>query len=99
VITFVRVMLPIAMGRLMTAFVLQLISHWNETLLALTLLLSPEKYTLSVALISFVQQQTYTGADWGGPFAGGCIVILPMLAVYLWLGRKLTEGLTLGMPK
>jgi multiple sugar transport system permease protein/N-acetylglucosamine transport system permease protein len=99
VTTFLRVMLPIAKGGIMTAFVLQLISHWNETLLALTLILSPEKYTLPVALISFVQQQTYSGADWGGLFAGLCIVILPMLAVYLWLGRKLTEGLTLGMGK
>ena len=99
VTTFLRVMLPIAKGGIMTAFVLQLITHWNETLLALTLILSPDKYTLPVALISFVQQQTYSGADWGGLFAGLCIVILPMLAVYLWLGRKLTEGLTLGMGK
>lgn len=99
VTTFVRVMLPIAKGGILTAFVLQLISHWNETLLALTLILSPDKYTLPVALISFVQQQTYSGADWGGLFAGLCIVILPMLAVYLWLGRKLSEGLTLGMGK
>lgn len=98
-ITFVRVMLPIARGGIMTAFVLQLISHWNETLLALTLIQSTEKYTLPLALISFVQQQTYSGADWGGLFAGLCIVILPMLLVYLWLGRKLSEGLTLGMGK
>lgn len=25
--------------------------------------------------------------------------VLPMLAIYLWLGRRLTEGLTLGMGK
>ncbi|OFE14275.1 ABC transporter permease [Humibacillus sp. DSM 29435] len=97
--TFLRVMLPVAKGGILTAFVLQLISHWNETLLALTLLQSTDKYTLPVALISFVQQQTYSGADWGGLFAGLCIVILPLLAVYLWLGRKLSEGLTLGMGK
>lgn len=97
--TFLRVMLPVAKGGILTAFVLQLISHWNETLLALTLLQSTDKYTLPVALISFVQQQTYSGADWGGLFAGLCIVILPLLIVYLWLGRKLSEGLTLGMGK
>lgn len=97
--TFWRIMLPVAKGGLMTAFVLQLISHWNETLLALTLIQSTDRYTLPLALISFVQQQTYSGADWGGLFAGLCIVILPMLAVYLWLGRRLSEGLTLGMGK
>jgi multiple sugar transport system permease protein/N-acetylglucosamine transport system permease protein len=97
--TFLRVMLPVARGGLLTAFVLQLISHWNETLLALTLVQSTDKYTLPLALISFVQQQTYSGADWGGLFAGLCIVIVPMLVVYMWLGRKLSEGLTLGMGK
>ena len=97
--TFWRITLPLAKGGILTAFVLQVISHWNETLLALTLLQSTEKYTLPVALISFIQQQTYSGADWGGLFAGLCIVVLPMLAIYLWLGRRLTEGLTLGMGK
>lgn len=98
-VTFVRVMLPVARGGILTAFVLQLISHWNETLLALTLIQSTESYTLPLALISFVQQQTYSGADWGGLFAGLCIVIIPMLVVYMWLGRRLSEGLTLGMGK
>ena len=97
--TFWRITLPLAKGGILTAFVLQVISHWNETLLALTLLQSTDKYTLPVALISFIQQQTYSGADWGGLFAGLCIVVLPMLAIYLWLGRRLTEGLTLGMGK
>ena len=99
VATFVRVMLPVARGGLITALVLQIISNWNETLIALTLLQSTDKYTLPLALISFVQQQTYSGADWGGLFAGLTIVILPMLIVYVLLGRKLSEGLTLGVGK
>lgn len=97
--TFVRVMLPVARGGLITALVLQIIANWNETLIALTLLQSTDKYTLPLALISFVQQQTYSGADWGGLFAGLTIVILPMLIVYVLLGRKLSEGLTLGVGK
>ncbi len=97
--TFVRITLPLARGGLVTAFILQVIGNWNETLLALTLLQSTEKYTLPVALISFLQQQTYSGADWGGLFAGLCLVVFPMPVVYLWLGRRLTEGLTMGMSK
>ncbi|MDN5825399.1 MAG: carbohydrate ABC transporter permease, partial [Micrococcaceae bacterium] len=97
--TFFKITLPLAKGGILTAFVLQLISHWNETLLSLTLMQSTENYTLPVALISFIQQQTYSGADWGGLFAGLVIVVIPMLVVYLWLGRRLTEGLTLGMGK
>lgn len=97
--TFLRVMVPVARGGLITALVLQIIANWNETLIALTLLQSTDKYTLPLALISFVQQQTYSGANWGGLFAGLSIVILPMLIVYVMLGRKLSEGLTLGVGK
>ncbi|MDN6400418.1 MAG: carbohydrate ABC transporter permease, partial [Brachybacterium sp.] len=97
--TMVRIIMPLAKGGIMTAFILQVISHWNETLMAMTLLSSTDKYTLPVALIGFVQQQTYSGADWGGLFAGICIVVLPMLIMFLFVSRRLTEGLTVGMGK
>lgn len=97
--TLVRISLPLAKGGILTAFVLQVIAHWNETLLALTLMQSPGKYTLPVALIEFISQQIYTGADYGGTFAGICLVILPMLLIYLWIGSRLSEGLTVGIGK
>lgn len=97
--TFWRITLPLAKGGILTALVLEIIAHWNETLLAITLLQSTRNYTLPLAIIAFVQQQTYSGADWGGLFAGIVIVVLPMLILYLWVGRRLTEGLTLGMGK
>ncbi|MDN6178949.1 MAG: carbohydrate ABC transporter permease [Micrococcaceae bacterium] len=34
--TFFRITLPLAKGGILTAFVLQVIAHWNETLLSLT---------------------------------------------------------------
>lgn len=98
-VTMWRIAMPLAKGGLLTAFILQVISHWNETLLALTLLQSTEKYTLPVALISFIQQQTYSGADWGGEFAGIVLIVLPMLILYLWVGSKLSAGLTVGIGK
>lgn len=97
--TLVLIALPLAKGGILTAFVLQVIAHWNETLLALTLMQTPSKYTLPVALIEFVSQQIYTGADYGGTFAGICLVVLPMLAIYLWIGGRLSEGLTVGIGK
>ncbi len=97
--TLVSITLPLAKGGILTAFILQVIAHWNETLLALTLLQTPTKYTLPVALIEFVSQQIYTGADYGGTFAGICLVVGPMLAIYLWVGSRLSAGLTVGIGK
>lgn len=99
VTSMLRITLPLAKGGILTAFILQVIAHWNETLLAMALLQSSEKYTLPVALISFIQQQTYSGADWGAQFAGICLIVLPMLGLYMWIGTRLTQGLTVGMGK
>src|SRR5699024_10067409 len=95
--TMVRIIMPLAKGGIMTAFILQVISHWNETLMAMTLLSSTDKYSLPVALIGFVQQQTYSGADWGGLFAGICIVRLPALILVRCVSRRLAAGLTVGL--
>ncbi|HVK24454.1 MAG TPA: carbohydrate ABC transporter permease [Actinokineospora sp.] len=97
--TFFRIMLPLARGGLVTALLLNAIGLWNETLLGLMFIQSTEKYTLSLALIGFIQQQQYSGADYGALFAGVSITIIPMLLLYLWLGRRITEGLTAGLGK
>lgn len=97
--SLILITLPLAKGGILTAFILQVISNWNETLLAMALLQSAEKYTLPVALISYIQQQTYAGANYAAQFAGICLIVLPMLGLYLWVGTRLTQGLTVGMGK
>lgn len=97
--TFWSIMLPMARSGIITLFILNLIAHWNETIFALVLLQSQEKETLPLALLKFLQQMQYNAANWGGLFAGMCIVILPILAIYFWLGSRIIEGFTLGGSK
>lgn len=97
--TFASIMLPLVRSGLVTALMLNLIGLWNETFIALVLLQSSDKQTLSLALLGFMQRQQYNGADWGGLFAGVCILVLPTLLVYAWLSRRVIEGLTLGSGK
>ncbi|MEU7004940.1 carbohydrate ABC transporter permease [Nonomuraea sp. NPDC046570] len=97
--TFWQIMLPLARSGLITALVLNAIGLWNETFLALVFLQSTDKQTLPLALLGFLSKQQYAGADYGGLFAGVVILVLPMLAVYVWLGRRIIEGLTLGAGK
>jgi multiple sugar transport system permease protein/N-acetylglucosamine transport system permease protein len=72
---------------------------WNETLIALVFIHDTSKYTLSLALLAFLGKIQYSGADYGALFAGIAIVILPMVAAYVWLGRRIFEGMTLGAGK
>jgi ABC-type glycerol-3-phosphate transport system permease component len=97
--TFWRIMLPLAKGGLMTALTLVAIACWNETFLALMFLQTNDNFTLPLALVNFLTQQQFTGEDFGVMFAGVSIAVLPMLALYAWLGRRITEGLTLGAGK
>ena len=97
--SFAQVMLPLARSGLLTVLVLNAISMWNETLLGIVFLQSVDKYTLSLAVLNFLSSMQFSGADYGGLFAGVCILVLPMLALYVWLGRRIVEGITLGAGK
>ncbi|MFJ4621822.1 carbohydrate ABC transporter permease [Streptomyces sp. NPDC088812] len=97
--TFWQVMLPLARGGLVTVLILNVIQHWGETVFALVFVQSTDHQTLSLALLGLLQQMQYNGADWGGLFAGVAIVVLPVLAAYIWLGRRIIEGMTVGSVK
>lgn len=96
--TFGRIMVPLAQPGLITALILNVVSLWNETLVALILITDNEQYTLPQALLGLYQTMQYT-SNWGGLFAGVVIVVVPILLVYFWLGRRIVEGLTVGAGK
>ncbi|MFA3837720.1 carbohydrate ABC transporter permease [Streptomyces aureus] len=96
---FWQIVLPLARSGMITAFLLQFINNWNETLFSLALVQSNDNYTLPLALARFIGEQQYKGADWGGMFAGLCLIVAPMLVLYGWLSRRIITGMTLGIGK
>lgn len=97
--TFLQIIVPVARGGLITAFLLQFIGAWNETLFALVLTHSQDKITLPVALNEFIATQQMNGLDYGTMFAGICIILGPMLALFSWLGTRIIQGMTVGIGK
>ncbi|MFC9331230.1 carbohydrate ABC transporter permease [Kitasatospora sp. NPDC057015] len=97
--TFVQVVLPMARNGLITAFTMQVLGAWNETLFGLVLLTSSDNRTLPVALLSFIDQQQFQGTDWGGMFAGVVLIMVPVLTVFAVLGQRLISGMTAGVSK
>ncbi|MGW8557692.1 carbohydrate ABC transporter permease [Streptomyces tubercidicus] len=95
---FWQVMLPLAKPGIVTAFILTLIGLWNETLLALVFITDSTQYTLPQALLGLYGTMQYT-SNWGGLFAGVVIVVTPILLVYVFLGGRIVEGMTLGAGK
>lgn len=97
--TFLTIMLPLARSGLTTALILAAIGCWNETLFSLVLLSERDSRTLPIALIQVMNAASYQGADWGMIFAGITILVLPMLLIFMWLGRRIMEGVTAGVGK
>ncbi|HEX5993744.1 MAG TPA: carbohydrate ABC transporter permease [Jiangellales bacterium] len=96
--TFLRVMLPLARPGIVTVLLLNVIALWNETFLALVLIGDTANYTLSLGLLGMYGTMQYT-SNWGGLFAGVCIVVLPMLVLYVVLSRRIIEGMTVGASR
>lgn len=97
--TFWQIMLPLARGGLITVLIVNIIQHWGETVFALVFIQDTDHQPLSLALLGFLQQMQYNGADWGALFAGVAMVVLPLLALYVWLARRIIEGMTVGSVK
>ena len=96
---FAQIIAPMARSGMTTALILNLVWLWAEVFLALILIQSTEKQTLPLALLNFMAQQQYGGNDYGQLLAGIGIILLPVLAAYIWLGRRIIEGMTVGAGK
>lgn len=97
--TFLQVIVPVARGGLITAFLLQFIGAWNETLFAIVLTHSQDKITLPVALNDFLMTQQQNQLDYGAMFAAICVIVAPMIALFAWLGTRIIQGMTVGIGK
>ncbi|MFI9550419.1 carbohydrate ABC transporter permease [Nonomuraea endophytica] len=95
---FVQVIMPVARPGLTTLFVLNIMGLWNETLLALLITPLPEERNLPAALLGLYSSMQYS-SDWGGMFAGIVILIYPMIVLYVWLGRRIVDGMTAGISR
>lgn len=93
--TLYKIIVPMCKPGLITVALFGFMSFWNEYLLALTLLTTPEKRTLSVGLKNLMEIQKFA-TDWGAMFAGLVIVMIPTMIFYALVQKKLTEGMGIG---
>jgi ABC-type glycerol-3-phosphate transport system permease component len=96
---FWHVMLPLAAPGAATVAVLNFVALWNEYQLSLVLINSPENRTLSLGIYSLISSMQYSGGNWPGLFAGVAIVMLPTLAIYMFLSERMISGITMGGVK
>lgn len=97
--TMVKIILPMARPSILTVLLFNFLSIWNEYILAMTLLTTPNgARTLPVGLMNLMKAQN-AAAQYGQMYAGLVMVMLPTLILYMCLQKKLTQGMTLGGVK
>lgn len=91
-----RVTLPLAAPGVVTALVFTFIAAWNEFIVALTLMQTPSKQPLTVAINGFIGAYNI---EWQHLFAASVIATIPVIVLFAFIERKVVSGLTAGSIK
>ncbi|MEU3335467.1 carbohydrate ABC transporter permease [Streptomyces sp. NPDC006668] len=92
---FIRVVFPLLAPGMVATSVYAFIQAWNEYIYAL-MLLSQQHQTATVWLGNFT---TKHGTEYAPMMAGGTMMAVPIVALFLLVQRKMAAGLTAGAVK
>jgi ABC-type glycerol-3-phosphate transport system permease component len=91
-----RIVLPLAGPGIAACSIFVFIAAWNEFLFALTFTSSDSMRTLPVALQAFIGRDS---ADHGAIMAASTLFTLPVVGFFIFVHRRLTEGMVAGAVK
>ncbi|HTZ42316.1 MAG TPA: carbohydrate ABC transporter permease [Jatrophihabitans sp.] len=95
-VRYYRLILPLAKPALATATIFTFLGAWDEFSWALTIINTPSKRTLPIAIALFQGQNSTL---WGLVFAASIIAVVPVIVVFLLFQRYFVQGLTAGAVK
>lgn len=90
------VVMPLIKPALATLGIVTFIGLWNNFLLPLIVISSPDKYVLTLALRSL---QSVANTPWGAVMLGTFLSMLPLLIAFLFFSKQMMAGLTAGAVK
>lgn len=91
-----QLILPLAKPALATATIFTFLASWDEFAWALTIINTPSKQTLPLAIALFQGQNSTL---WGLVFAASVMAVIPVIVVFLVFQRYFVQGLTSGAVK
>lgn len=95
--TFVRIVLPLAMPQIAVIFIFSFIATYSEYVISSVFLQTPDSYTLSIGLQSFIADQF--NAHWTMFAAAAVLASVPVMVIFLLLQRYIQGGLVAGGVK
>jgi ABC-type glycerol-3-phosphate transport system permease component len=92
----VRIVLPLAAPGIAATALFAFITAWNDFMFALAILSTPAKFIIGLGLMTYQEEYFF---QWNILMAGGVLMSIPALGLYLFLQRYLVTGLTRGAVK
>ena len=92
-----HIVVPLTKNAIITVLVIQFFFKWNDLLYSMTFVSSTELKTIQTGLLYF--ETEFGATNWGAIFASVSICVVPMLVMYLFLNKKVIEGMTTGAVK
>jgi len=93
---FWSLILPLSRPALATAGIFSFLGAWDEFVWAVTIIDSPEKRTLPIAIALF---QGEHATSWGLVFAASVIAVVPVITVFVLFQRQFVAGVQAGALK
>lgn len=93
---FAKIVLPLTVPAIVTVFIVNFLSNWNEFLLANYFLSKDTLRTLPVGMVQFRNQYQMNYAQMS---AGIVYSVVPVIVIYAFLQEKIIEGVTAGGVK
>jgi multiple sugar transport system permease protein len=90
---FFRIILPMSSAPVTTLAMLTFINAWNEYFWPLLVAQNENVRVLTVALGVFKSQTPQGSPDWAGLMAAALIAALPIMVIFLALGRKFVNSI------
>ncbi len=90
---FWRIILPISNGPMLTLGIIVFITQWNDYLWPFLVGRDEDVRVLTVALSVFRSQTPQGSPDWPGLMAGTLLAAVPIVVIFLFLGRRLATSL------
>lgn len=94
---FHRIALPIMMPGIATMAIFTFIGSWNNYILPLVILFSPEKYTLPVMMGALRGSQV--AENLGSMYLGIAISVVPIMVAFLFLSKYIISSISAGAVK
>lgn len=91
------IVLPLSANTIITVVSMNFIFVWNDYVFSLIFISNSSLKTISLGLQDFIGSHGLI--DWGATYAAICLSTIPTLAMYLFMNKRIVQGMTMGAVK